>query len=620
MSTYISEPNKHIQDYLDYYFDGKKNFEYAVLLNGAWGSGKTWFVKKYLEKKEDQGKKICYVSLNGIAKTSLIDEAIFKSIHPILGSKGAKLAGQILKGTLKATVKIDLDGDSKSDGSISGGIPKIELPDYLKINDNFILVFDDLERCELKKEEVLGYINYFVEQEGIKTLIVSNEEEIKDNDEYARKKEKLIGATFSYIEDQNLAIKSILDEISEVDLKSILNSEIELITQTFNQVGYKNLRAFKQTIFDFERFYKRKYFEDKDDSFDSEIFKKVLRAFLILSLENKKGRFDKEVLNFKSDLNEENSKKPVDKIVESISGFVEEKAQEFKKKYQMNLAEYMFSKDLWDQILNKNIINDSLISNELYQIYFRLKEEPPTWFKLWHYLDLEQKEFEELVKEAKLTIENKSLTNVTDILHTVSMLVYFKEKSLIFFSIESLLVLAINQYKKIVNLQENIKKFGYFDICDESGGYGLYARELPIFQKFLKDIAQAYEDKYIEKNEERGKLLLTLMENDSYEFYQQITNKFYDYPILNALEPKDFINQLCKINYRCAMSAIDGLKSRYTAHSQAKIYLQEEKWFERVIEVTNEKLAQPITILEKHKLQDKFLPNLTEIKNTAYKG
>ena len=133
-------------------------------------------------------------------------------------------------------------------------------------------------------------------------------------------------------------------------------------------------------------------------------------------------------------------------------------------------------------------------------------------------------------------------------------------------------------------------------------------------------IGGRFMQEYAEKNEERGKLLLTLMENDSYEFYQQITNKFYDYPLLNALEPKDFINQLCKINYRCAMSVIDGLKSRYTAHSQAKIYLQEEKWFERVIEVTNEKLAQPITILEKHKLQDKFLPNLTEIKNTAYKS
>ncbi|WP_180111825.1 MULTISPECIES: hypothetical protein [unclassified Acinetobacter] len=85
----------------------------------------------------------------------------------------------------------------------------------------------------------------------------------------------------------------------------------------------------------------------------------------------------------------------------------------------------------------------------------------------------------------------------------------------------------------------------------------MYAREIPVFQKFIQDIAQAYEDKYIEKNEERGKLLLTLMENDSYEFHQQITNKFYDYPILNVLEPQDFLNQLFKINYRCAMSAID---------------------------------------------------------------
>lgn len=37
MPNYISEPNKHIEEYLDYYFDGKKDFQYAVLLNGAWG-------------------------------------------------------------------------------------------------------------------------------------------------------------------------------------------------------------------------------------------------------------------------------------------------------------------------------------------------------------------------------------------------------------------------------------------------------------------------------------------------------------------------------------------------------------------------------------------------------
>ena len=98
------------------------------------------------------------MNLNGISKTTNIDELIFKSIHPILGSKGAKLVGQLGKGLLKATLKVDLDGDSKSNASVSANLPSLNLPDYLKIDDNFILVFDDLERCELKKEEVLGYI------------------------------------------------------------------------------------------------------------------------------------------------------------------------------------------------------------------------------------------------------------------------------------------------------------------------------------------------------------------------------------------------------------------------------------------------------------------------------
>ena len=52
-TTFISEPNKHIEEYFDYYFDAKKNFEYAVLLNGAWGSGKTWFIKRIYTKTRE---------------------------------------------------------------------------------------------------------------------------------------------------------------------------------------------------------------------------------------------------------------------------------------------------------------------------------------------------------------------------------------------------------------------------------------------------------------------------------------------------------------------------------------------------------------------------------------
>ena len=617
----ISKPNQHIEEYFDYYFEGKKQFEYAILLNGEWGSGKTWFVKKYIEKQKSLKKKVAYISLNGLSKTSEIDEAIFKCIHPVLGSKQAKLTGQILKGALKATLRIDLDGDSKSDGSVNASVPDIKLPDYLKIDDNFILIFDDLERCELKIEETLGYINYFVEQENIKVLVVSNDTEIKESDNFLRKKEKLIGTTFNYSEDQDLAIKSILEEIDNFELKEKLIAVIPLITETFNRIGYKNLRAFKQSVFDFERFYRKDTFEWKEN-FDQTFFEIFLKYFLILSLENKKGRFHNEILKFKKD--EESisnaEEKGTNKILKIMRGIDSKDSEEFMDKYNLSLNDFIFSPQIWNEILNKNIIDDEIIKKEMYEKHFRFKEDQPIWYKLWYYLNLSETEFGSLVTDAQESIEYSILNNITDILHTVSMLVYFKEKNLISFSVENLLVLAVDQFKKVVNLQENIKKFAYFDIREGAGGYGLYARELPIFQEFLKNISQAYEDKYFEKNIERVEELLDLMEHDNYEFYQQMTSKYYDYPILNSFESIYFLDQLLKIDYENAMSALDGLKSRYTVHSQSKIYLQEEKWFEKLIELTNEKLIQSTGLLEKHKIQDNFLPKLIEIKQEAYKG
>ena len=44
-------------------------------------------------------------------------------------------------------------------------------------------------------------VNYFVEQESIKTLIISNATEIQQNEYFLKIKEKLIGATFNYTED-----------------------------------------------------------------------------------------------------------------------------------------------------------------------------------------------------------------------------------------------------------------------------------------------------------------------------------------------------------------------------------------------------------------------------------
>ena len=49
--------NSHIEEYLDYYCGLSHAPEFAILLKGEWGCGKTWFINKYREKLEQEKQK-----------------------------------------------------------------------------------------------------------------------------------------------------------------------------------------------------------------------------------------------------------------------------------------------------------------------------------------------------------------------------------------------------------------------------------------------------------------------------------------------------------------------------------------------------------------------------------
>ena len=59
---------------------------------------------------------------------------------------------------------------------------------------NYVLIFDDLERCEMPITELLGYINEFVEHKSMKTIIIANEKEILKKKMYSNTELKYIVA------------------------------------------------------------------------------------------------------------------------------------------------------------------------------------------------------------------------------------------------------------------------------------------------------------------------------------------------------------------------------------------------------------------------------------------
>ena len=121
--TIMDAPNLHIEEFLKYYYSFDKEPGYAVLLKGKWGTGKTWFINQTLNSLTEQDGKYLYVSLYGVTSFEEIEDEFFKQLHPLLSSKSMALTGKIAKGLLKATLKIDLDGDGKADASFSSQVP-----------------------------------------------------------------------------------------------------------------------------------------------------------------------------------------------------------------------------------------------------------------------------------------------------------------------------------------------------------------------------------------------------------------------------------------------------------------------------------------------------------------
>ena len=155
---------------------------------------------------------------------SEIEDAFLQQLlHPILTSKGVAVGFKIFKSLLKGTLKIDLDGDGKDDGNLSIQIPEINLIEQFKDINNSILIFDDLERCKIDLSNLLGYINYFVQHQVLKVILIADEDKLENNPDYPSIKEKLIGKTFAISADFDSALKNFIEVVNYKEVEKFLS-------------------------------------------------------------------------------------------------------------------------------------------------------------------------------------------------------------------------------------------------------------------------------------------------------------------------------------------------------------------------------------------------------------
>lgn len=543
----IMEVNKHTTENLDYYLR-LPSPEYAFLLCGDWGVGKTHYIDKYIEKQESDNLQLVKISLFGLKNISDVNSCIFQALHPVLGSKYTRLAGNILKGAISMGVKLDIDSDGTSESTLNTKLDKLNFAELFtdKKSKQIVLVFDDLERTQISTVEILGFINGLVENSKVKVILISNEKTIVDGDDgdtYKSFKEKVIGKTFEIKHDFDSVLAEFLKGYSLIGHEQVLKD-------VYNRSKLKNLRKFKQSINDFEYLINK---IDKEYKDNHQFFQDLVRCFFALSIEVKKGDLPEDDLR---------NNLPFRKGADD---------NEIYMKYFSEQSR-LYSGEIWAKILFKGDLDNINQETAKLALFTDSKKETPDWVKLWNFRELDNIEFSSLVSSLEVELNSLVENDLRIYLHKVALIIYFSKSNFTELTISQVKILVskyISKYEdseswRSINLL-NSRRYdgtGYGYICEDDEDF------IELRKLIVNSNSKAFElGESKRKKEEVESILSSLTSSDFELFAKIIIGKYRFQPIFNRVDPESFVDSLLNAHNSSIAKVTEVLLSRYDENS-----------------------------------------------------
>ena len=557
--------------------------DYAIMINGEWGSGKTYFwnnkVKNKIESININGRQYTtiYMSLYGISNLEDISKKIFIETTQLMDKNMKKYMDTHDKTSIPEYAKTGLD--MAHFFGVTQNSDKLDYASFFATNDK-VLCFDDLERANVDVIDILGYINNFVEHDHIKTIIICNEKELatklkssnlemktfiatylldkegnlltadkpmvekirekieyvfdKAND-YERIKEKLIGETFEYAPRFNYIINGLLMRYeSNPDLIRFLREHTGLITNTFVKSGTRNLRILKHALNDF-----KKIFENVNKFYPNTNLR-VLQTMLIftiaVSFEIKAGKITKDkFVNISS--NEEYKSILVSSrvLMDNRQFYI----KEFDNNYYFNFkSDYRFFKFIEMYVRTRIFDMKTFKSNMEVIINTVDTEKLPGYKRLLteEYWKISDEQFPVIIEEVIENVKAGDL-KLIEIVKLFGYYSYFSRRGLIDYDMQTIkdifiqgMDIAAENSEFCEDIDEELSRTG-IDIGDEMD---------EILKYFHKLNDKLEEKMHREKADEIFKCIPMKME----EFYDKFAKECMDKPVLNHYDPYQMFQRI----------------------------------------------------------------------------
>ena len=557
--------------------------DYAIMLNGEWGSGKTYFwnhkIKNKIESLQFNGRKYTtiYMSLYGISNLEDISKKIFIETTQLMDKNMKKFMESNNQTSIPEYAKTGLDMANFFGVTQNGD--KIDYGNFFTTDDK-VLCFDDLERANVDVIDILGYINNFVEHDHIKTIIICNEKELsmklkssnlemktfiatyileKENslvkadkplvekinekieyvfdkaNDYERIKEKLIGETFEYAPKFNYIINGLLMRYeSNPDLMRFLREHTSLITSTFIKSGTRNLRILKHALNDFKKVFE--VINKTSPNTNLRILQTMLIFTIAISFEIKAGKVTKDkFINI-------NSNEDYKALLVSSRVLMDNRQfyiKEFDNNYYFNFkSDYRFFKFI--EVYVRTRIFDMKVFKEDMEVIINTidTEKLPGYKRLLteEYWKISDDKFPGIIDEVIGNVEKGEL-KLIEIVKLFGYFSYFSRRGLIEHELKDLkqifkqgMDIAAENSEYCDNLEEELAKIG-LDVGDDMDEIVNYFHELN----------SKLEDKmYKEKAEEVFKCIPMKME----KFYDKFAKECMDKPILNHYDPYQMFQRI----------------------------------------------------------------------------
>lgn len=571
-----------------------KNAAFAVMINGKWGSGKTYFFNDYLKDEiEKADKNVCliYISLFGIKTIEEIKSQILFNLI-----------------TNYSNEKVFKKVKSKSDFSLwslirsmpnSNNIFNISslLYSYFKklINNgkNIVLCFDDFERTEVEIENILGCINHFIEHDSAKVIIISDESKIKDSS-YKGIKEKVIGKTFIFDANIDSIVENIICKYEyNENYYKFLGSNKELIKKVYELSCTNNIRSLKIAVNEFELLYNKA----SEYDFDSTYFKLMLRLYMALMYEIKKGELDLNILrNDKYVYFEKDNEKTED-------------ADDFIRKYFLD--PYTFNRCSFRFIINyifDGYLNEELMETELTNI---IKKDMPYYIKLMQigWYNMEDDDFNQVI-DGVLNEIKLGEVQLISFYSVCVILLELKSKGLISLDIDYIIMEGLNKIEDNINILEpNIKN----NLLNHMNVYNLNIEpenqeRLSLIHTKVIEINKKIIEYHNNENIKTDFIRLSNNQVSIYEFFEKYSQK----SIFNIIDINNFLLLVNKLSNTQLNSLFIVLDDRYKSIDNNLVYC----------ELDNLKILMDSLELKQNKnVRNYHLENIkTMINNILYKN